>query len=341
MTTTITELRQNAQVRSNWQETGAARIFHVTFSEDVYPGQAWVAHQSIKSYLMNEPYNRPLNYGNFIPFYPGAPQLVIDSIDINQNGEEPIYIATVGYRTFRLFSGGLSGFLFPPWSLPWNISIGFSAVADTPTMAWQVMMWNNTGATAPNFNFLPETLIPILNSASGPFDPPPEEEAFLMTMVFRGARNPEAGALTPDQYAGYQGTINVYPVRLAGTVFQPYYLRIKNINVENNFYEDALFQEITVEIEYNPKSWFRTIIDQGPFWLMDDGSKKAFTIEGETTDVEQQLNGYGKPRGWVSDEDPENATEYALEGPTFIQINTKYISDFNELGLPTEPTGII
>ncbi len=370
-------MREGGNIQSNWQETRAYLNFYLLY--DAIPsGNIYTVHEDMKNYLQTGVSNGLINItvpayvgGRIIPhshtlpcFSSDAKHLVINSISISQEGQEPKYIARCEFST-PPSHGMPSGFL-PPWFLPWEIKKGFSATSYVPTHADILEIWNSTGVR----EGFPQYSKPLVNSAGAGLDPPPEEEMFIGTLTFNGARIPQADHLTLQQVSNYIGSINgdgafgLVPdyisgegnLQLAGDVFRPFTCRVQDISIQSRTWENIEYQEVSIVVEVfdppwiphpsvegnlMPIGWLRAFIDQGPYYIDEDNERQAFTIGDEVTDIEQQLNGLGQPRGWNYLLEPPAVDPdiYAAEGPTYILTNTKRVTNFASLGLPRTPEG--
>jgi hypothetical protein len=362
----IKELREGASLSCTWKDTTARRLYYLYY-EYIPNGGVATAFTDMREYLQEQTETIPIfSFGFFIldvpVFHKDYKHLMLNNISINQEGIEPKYIATVEYSTPERY--GFPNGILPPWAVPWTIETNFFSTGWVPTHADIIDIWNNTYRRSESGGG--KMLgVPLVNTAGCAFDNPPEEELFVGSISLRGARIPsKISGLPPLTLADlnrYIGSINCdgdqilgldpggFPLLLAGTIFPPFTCRVRDLSIKNQSWEDIDYQEVGAEIEvYNPPypgwGWFRTVIDQGPYWLDENGKIRSFTIlneeeEEETADVEQGLNGRGKPRGWDYTKGEVDPSLYEGEGPTFIQFNTKPFRFFRDLGLPRDARG--
>ena len=338
-------MRENHRLQSNWEQTRAYKTYYLYYKEIPSGGVAQV-HRDLHDYLLGD--GMPVKivgagtliFDRIPVYHSDHTYLGLMAINIEQEGQEPKFKATVEYGT-EIGKGG--GFNIPPWFLPWSITTNFATESYVPTHADIISVWNNTGSD-PN---VPRIGVPLLNSAGGGFDQPPEESLYIGVLQLSGARNPEYGLLSLVHLAEYIGSINTLPVTIAGSSFSAFTCKIKNMNTSSKIWTnqqtgtDVPYQDVSIEIEVKLPNWFRTVIDQGPFWkdeTSEDG-RRLFTAGEEITDIEDHLNGFGKPRGWVEVLGAVDPDVYDAEGPTFIQFNTYTGKDFNELYLPKDASG--
>lgn len=258
-----------------------------------------------------------------IPYYSSAkPYCFLQSLEVSQVDEEPIYNVTCKYGTQ---AGDQRTFDQRDWEgdprlVPWQIGVGFQSYKRAADKGYYFKdgQWSNT----------PQ---PITNSANDLFTTPWEEEKFTVKVSIS---RPENDGIMPGAYwqpihtfdplvaGAYMGAINSDTVNIAGIVCGPFVALMRNVQASTKWWMGIRYYEVAYEIELNPETWVTQLLDQGNNTLdpSDGVTKHVITVGSEAADHPSLLDGFGQQL-------PKDAE------PVFRTYMTKGTIAFTPLGL--------
>ena len=185
--------------------------------------------------------------------------------------------------------------------------------------------------------------IPVRNSAGDEFDPPVVEEKInlLLTIV----RNELTANFSPKEAYEFIDTVNKIKILIAGVNFAPWCALMREMHAVKLWdSEGVAYYQTTYQIEGDPDTHVKKVLDQGYYYLAgEEGEKKSEQIRLST--INSVMYGAGAPKA-KEDAPVTEPQKLDLEGgiftPTeeekakYISFHTKFQKEWSTLDLPTK-----
>jgi len=209
-----------------------------------------------------------------------------------------------------------------PWNKPPVISYGFQNYNAVIEKAYKM---SSSGKPIDDRN---DPTDPVINSANDPFDPPVQET--LGKLEIRINRNEQDVDMDPDDLRTYKDTINLEQITVGQIKLDVFEGRMETLSFNPEYYKGHVYWKVSYGIIIDPKTWVRSVLDQGYNELTTDST--GTTVKTIITDDEGRekqnpslLDGQGYER---SQTDPNDAY--------YLDFYTLWPKDWSALNLPEE-----
>jgi hypothetical protein len=197
----------------------------------------------------------------------------VKSVDVVQQGGEPIYIVTIDYDN-------IYGDDENPLNVDAKVVWGFQSKREAVTSDAL------TGA-------------PIVNSAGEMFVAPLEIEGYVLSCDIQ--RN--EATFDPTVAEAAVGCVNSDSTTIAGLSVTAGQALMKSLRATRKPYQNATgyYWEISYQFLFKAETWEAEVLDQGTYYLDSAGTRHLFEVDGELSQRPHNLDGSGGELGSGAD----------------------------------------
>lgn len=273
MAITVTSVTEDMDARKGGRDDSGNRTYTRSWTVQLDVSQATAAELDAIEWEVETAL--PVVLYQRHPAWPGA---IARTLEVIRLGEHGLWRATVGYNSAPFPARGDGGASDPAGPME-NSSETPSTNNDNSQKA--TLRPPEISFTRKEYTKVLSSEVGtgtfILNTAGDPYDPPLEVERSRMVVNLKFWREPSWFSLS---YFGFWDTINSANYVLFGQTFPAKTLRVTNIDIKtiwdqgevniatppappNNVQTLKLIYEVNVQLEWNPDSWVKKVLNAG------------------------------------------------------------------------------